>query len=483
MSNPGHAAVSSRPSLLLLDEDTRGHLWAALREFAETYLSNVSKMDVAPRLDVSGVRAFAEDFSFAQPEDPAELFRRVAQGLLSNQVHTPHPCYFGLFNPAPTTMSIFADALVAALNPQLAAWSHSPLAVEIEMHVLRSLAAKFGIAPEAADGTFTTGGAEANQTALLAALAAKWPQFLSDGVRGIPGEPVFYVSSEGHHSFLKAARVSGLGESAIRYARAGSDLKIDVDLLRQAIREDRKQGLAPFMLVATAGTTGAGTIDPLQRLATIAREEHLWFHVDAAWGGAAVLVPELRSTLDGVEQADSITFDSHKWLSVSMGAGMYLTRHANSLARLFALSTAYMPKEGDQLAICDPYTHSLQWSRRFTGLKLFLSLAAAGWTGYEQALRQQTRVGHVLRTRLAESGWSIVNQTPLPLVCFTNRERLPDLAAHQDLVNAVVASGKAWISTIQLGESKAPALRACITNYRTDESHVETLIECLEEVA
>jgi glutamate/tyrosine decarboxylase-like PLP-dependent enzyme len=376
-------------------------------------------------------------------------------------------------------MSIFADALVAALNPQLAAWSHSPLAVETEMHLIRSFAAKFGLPPEEADGTFTTGGAEANQTALLAALSATWPQVLTDGVRSIRNQPVFYVSSEGHHSFLKAARICGLGESAIRYARVGTDLRIDMERLRQAIREDRAKGLAPFMLVGTAGSTGAGAIDPLKELAACAREEGLWFHVDAAWGGAAVLVQELRAALDRIEQADSITFDPHKWLSISMGAGMYLTRHAESLGRVFSLTTAYMPKEADRLAICDPYSHSLQWSRRFIGLKLFLSLAAAGWNGYEQVLRLQTRMGELLRNRLVERGWVVVNQTPLPLVCFTNPKRLRDTVAHQELANAIVASGKAWISTIQLGENKTTALRACITNYRTDENDIETLINCL----
>jgi glutamate/tyrosine decarboxylase-like PLP-dependent enzyme len=436
-------------------------------------------MSVAPSLDLSRIRALAEAFPFSEPHEPAGLFRRVGHALMNNQVHTPHPCYFGLFNPAPTTMSFFADALVAALNPQLAAWSHSPLAVEMEMHLLRSFAAKFGLQPEQADGTFTTGGAEANQTALLAALSAAWPQVLINGLRSMRNQPVFYVSSEGHHSFLKAARICGLGECAIRYAKVGTDLRIDVQRLRQAIREDRAKGLVPFMLVGTVGSTGAGAIDPLNDLAACSREEGLWFHVDAAWGGAAVLVHELRSALDGIEQADSITFDPHKWLSVSMGAGMYLTRHPQSLAQICALTAAYMPKEAERLAICDPYSHSLQWSRRFIGLKLFLSLAAAGWNGYEQVLRHQTKMGQVLRRRLIEEGWAIVNDTPLPLVCFTNRERLRDASAHQELADRIVASGKVWISMIQLGENKTPALRACITNYRTEENHIETLVDCL----
>jgi glutamate/tyrosine decarboxylase-like PLP-dependent enzyme len=138
-----------------------------------------------------------------------------------------------------------------------------------------------------------------------------------------------------------------------------------------------------------------------------------------------------------------------------------------------------MPRDAQHSAVSDPYIHSLQWSRRFIGLKLFFSLAVAGWNGYEQVLRHQIQMGDLLRTRLTKSGWQVVNQTPLPLVRFSNRERLADLAAHQELANRVVASGKAWISTIQLGEHRHPALRACITNYRTDESHLTRLVDCL----
>ena len=473
-------AVNDEPwAPLFLDPTTRARLWDALREIVETYIEKIPAEKVAPALQVPDIRAMVATFTFSEPQDAANIFRQIALRLTKNQVHTAHPLYFGLFNPAPTSMSIFADALVAALNPQLAAWSHSPLAVEIEAHLIRSLAAKFGFDYKQAEGTFATGGTESNQTALLCALTTKWPEILDNGIQSIRCRPVFYISREGHHSFVKAARICGLGNAAVRETKVGPDLRIDIDALSQLISEDRANGRIPFMLVGTAGTTSAGIIDPLPQLATIAEQEHMWFHVDAAWGGALALVPELCSSLRGIEEADSITFDAHKWLSVSMGAGMYLTRRLGLLERVFSLSTSYMPREAQHLAVRDPYVQSLQWSRRFIGLKLFLSLAVAGWSGYEQVLRHQIRMGNLLRARLTESGWELVNQTPLPLVCFTHRERLTNFTAHQDLATRIVASGKAWISTIQLGEHKAPALRACITNYRTDESHLSRLVDCL----
>ena len=482
----GHAGLDSTmpfppETSLLLDRATRSQLWEILRETVEGYIEEVPTANVAPpSVSVHEIRSVAEGFTFSAPQDAADVLRQFARQLMRNQVNTAHPSYFGLFNPAPTTMSVFADAIVAALNPQHAAWSHSPLAVEIEAHLIRSFAAKFGFDCKKSNGTFTTGGAEANQTALLCALAAKWPEIGHHGLQSILDRPAFYLSREGHHSFVKAARVCGLGASALHETKVGTNLKSDTDALRRVIREDREKGLTPFMLVGTAGTTGAGVIDPLQQLAAVAKEEGLWFHVDAAWGGAAAIVPEFRSALDGIERADSITFDSHKWLSVSMGAGMYLTRHPDSLEKVFSLTTSYMPKEGEHLPVFDPYSHSLQWSRRFIGLKLLLSLAVAGWSGYEQVLRHQISMGNLLRARLIQSGWDIVNETPLPLVCFTNRERLRDFATHQDFANRIVSSGKAWISTIQLGENHTPALRACITNYRTDEAHVASLIRCLD---
>jgi glutamate/tyrosine decarboxylase-like PLP-dependent enzyme len=164
-----------------------------------------------------------------------------------------------------------------------------------------------------------------------------------------------------------------------------------------------------------------------------------------------------------------------------MGAGMFLTRHREILSKVFSVNTAYMPKEGERLPVVDPYVHSVQWSRRFIGLKLFLTLATAGWSGYAEVLRRQSEMGDLLRERLTESGWNVLNRTKLPVVCFTPSEEKWDMAIHQRAADAVVESGSAWISTILLGGEK-PALRACITNYRTEPQHIETLLAILSKV-
>jgi glutamate/tyrosine decarboxylase-like PLP-dependent enzyme len=467
--------------LLLPSPEERSTLWAGLVAQAEAYFEEVESLPVAPTLNPSELQAVLDGFSFDEPGSRIDVLHRFTKEMKKHQVHTPHPCYFGLFNPAPTFMGILGETIAATLNPQLAAWSHSPLAVETERRLIDAFAGKFGLPQESADGCLTSGGAEANLTAVLCALTERWPGVLDSGVQGITAKPAFYASAESHHSFLKAARTAGLGRGALRTVPVTDELQMDGDALRRMIEEDRAIGYEPFLIIGTAGTTGAGVVDPLVAMNSVARANGLWFHVDAAWGGAAVLVPELRAALSGIETADSITFDPHKYLSMPMGAGMFLTRHRDTLSRIFSVSTAYMPKEGEHLAVVDPYVHSLQWSRRFIGLKLFLTLATTGWKGYAQILRHQSRMGDLLRERLMASGWTIVNRTKLPVVCFTPSNEEWDMAMHQRASDAVVESGSAWISTIMLG-GKKPALRACITNYRTGPEHIETLLTVLSNI-
>jgi glutamate/tyrosine decarboxylase-like PLP-dependent enzyme len=254
------------------------------------------------------------------------------------------------------------------------------------------------------------------------------------------------------------------------------------DLTKQ-IEIDRANNFAPFFVVATAGTTNGGVIDDLAAISEIAVKESLWFHTDAAWGGAAAFVPEMRKLLTGIEQADSITFDAHKWLSVPMGAGIFLTRHNQILSEACRITTDYMPRDASAFGVNDPFAHSMQWSRRFIGLKVFLSLAVAGWEGYAAAIRHQTAMGDFLRRELEKSDWEIVNDTPLPVVCF--RDKKSGTGKTEDFLmkvaNEAVSSGKAWISLTRLN-AETPVLRACITNYRTAESDIRFLVRLVDHL-
>ncbi|WCF10703.1 pyridoxal-dependent decarboxylase [Paenibacillus thiaminolyticus] len=462
-----------------LDREERMRIGEYLLERINDYMGNIREIRVSPELDVDAIVQCAQRISFDHPVGALEAIDHILEGLTRFQVHTPHPRYFGLYNPRPNYMGIMADTLTAAFNPQLAAWSHAPAAVEIENFVLKEIAAKFGYSAETADGTFTTGGAEANLTAVLTALIHHFPSYAKEGLRALKAQPVMYASAESHHSLVKAARSCGLGTDSLRIIPVDSGLRMDVRALEQQIAADRAAGYAPFLIIGTGGTTGAGAIDPISALSDVAEDERLWLHVDAAYGGACVFAPELLEQLRDIRRADSLTFDAHKWMSVPMGAGMYLTRHRDVLHQAFSITADYMPKEGAGLDRIDPFTHSIQWSRRFIGLKLYLSLATAGWEGYSSVVRHQAAMGERLRQELARSNWTVVNDTVLPVVCFTDI-RVPAESRSKFvsfICQEVLRSGQAWISIYEMNQE--PALRACITNYETTEEDIIALVELL----
>ncbi len=366
---------------------------------------------------------------------------------------------------------MIADALVALYNPQLGAWWHAPAAGEIERRALAYLSDRLGFNSHDGAAMFTTGGSEANLTGALLALASAVPEHRRDGLAGGAGRPVLYASDQAHDSFVKIARVIGIGERALRRVRSDARQRLDVDALRQQIAGDRAAGRIPFCVVGTAGTTATGAIDPLHALADLCEAEAIWFHVDAAWGGLALLSGRLRSHLVGIERADSVTWDAHKTLPIPMGAGMFFCRTLALVESVFAVHTGYVPdavRGRDDL-----YQHSLQWSRRFIGLKVYLTLAELGRDGIAVLIDRQAAMAGRLRERLAETGWRVTNDTPLPIVCFTRDDLRPDAAA--DVAGRLAAEGAAWISEVRLAGGER-WLRACITNHETDASDVDALV-------
>jgi aromatic-L-amino-acid decarboxylase len=450
--------------------------WRALQSALEAYEADLPEMPVAQGTDATELRdELARRFDFRSPRPLGALTNEVVGLLRRHAVQVVHPRYFGLFNPSVTQAGVVGDTLTAAFNPQLAGWSHAAAANELERLTLRALAARLGFPPEPLLACFTTGGAEANLSAVLVALAHRFPEAANAGVAAIRGRPALYVSSESHHSFVKVARSTGLGTDAVHEVGVDAGLRLDPKALARRLAEDRKAGWEPLLVVGTAGTTGGGLIDPLPELAEICASEGLWFHVDAAWGGAACLSPQLRPVLRGIERADSVTWDAHKWLSVPMGAGMFFCRHPEAVRRAFTVSTSYMPQQAAP-EVEDPYSTTLQWSRRAIGLKVFLSLAELGFEGWGRRIEHQAEMGAWLRRRLQEIGYRVVNETPLPLVCFTHPEGL-DAA---EVARRVVESGQAWLSPVSLGRG-ALVLRACITSFRTERADVEALVEALEQ--
>ncbi len=227
------------------------------------------------------------------------------------------------------------------------------------------------------------------------------------------------------------------------------------------------------MMVATAGTTGGGMIDPLQACADIASRHGLWYHVDAAWGGAVLASNRLRGLLDGIERADSITIDAHKWLATTMGCAMFLTRRGQLLSEAFHASTSFMPSS---ISGIDPYLNSLQWSRRFLGLRLFLALAAAGWEGLGAHVERGVEVIERVKQGLLALNWSIANDSALAVLAAIPPAELGDVRA---LVRRVVASGRAWVAPTTF--EGRDVVRICATNGETRAEDVSALIAVLNE--
>ncbi len=427
---------------------------------------------VRPTLDLAAFREELAGFEFRAPQPIGELLPWVIAQMEHGLVHVTHPRYLGLFNPVPTFPAQCADRIVGLFNPQLASATTSPAAVEIERHTIRAIARRAGLAAEAT-GTFTSGGTEANYTALLCALTQACPAYATDGVRAFAGPPVFYVSRESHLAWLKIAHQVGIGRTAVRLVATDGHGRMDAASLAAEVERDCGRGDVPVMIAATAGTTGGGMIDPLAACAEIARRAGLWYHVDAAWGGALIASDRLRHHLSGIEQADSMTIDAHKWFATTMGCGMFITARPSLLPSVFGVSTSFMPPS--TCPELDPYVTTVQWSRRFLGLRLFLALAAAGWTGYGEHVERAVALAGLLKDALAAHGWRIANDSTLAVVCAVPPAGFGEV---RPLVGRVVAAGRAWVSAAAFEGQEV--VRACVTHGETTPDDIMAVVDALQ---
>ena len=455
---------------LFPDPAERRRIGDWLTQELEAAAIRVRSGPVTPTIDMQRFRAELDAFDFERPQALQDALRWSIERLEHGIVQMSNPRYFGLFNPGANFPAQCADRLAASFNPQLASSASSPVPVALESHVIRAVARRAAFGDDAT-GHFATGGSEANYTALICALTAAHPLFSADGVRAFGGPVRFYTSRDCHIAWLKIAHQAGVGRTALRLIDTDGRGRMSPQALQRAIEEDLAAGAVPVMIVATAGTTGAGMIDPLSECADIARQHSLWYHVDAAWGGAALASNRLRSVLTGMERADSLTIDAHKWFATTMGCAIFITRRGELLSEAFHASTSFMPSS---ISGVDPYLNSVQWSRRFLGLRLFLALAAAGWEGLAAHVERAVAVIDRVKERLAASGWRIVNDSPLAVLNAVPPAELGDVRA---LVRRVVISGRAWVAPATL--EGQDVVRICATNGETTIEDVDALVQAL----
>ncbi|HTW37347.1 MAG TPA: pyridoxal-dependent decarboxylase [Steroidobacteraceae bacterium] len=464
------SAIASPGAALFPSQEFRRQIDDRLTLELERAQERVARGSVTPTIDMEAFRRELAAFDFLVPRPLTELLDWSVEMLEHGVTHLTNPRYFGLFNPSPCFPAQCADRIVGSFNPQVASSATSPAAVALEAHVIRSVAQRAGL-PAQAGGHFTSGGSEANCAALLCALTSAHPQFATEGARAFSGAPVLYTSKESHRSWVKIAHQAGIGRSATRLVATDGRGRMASRALAEAIETDRANGCVPVLIVASAGSTNAGMIDPLEECADIAKRYGLWYHIDAAWGGAAIASERLRGVLRGLERADSVTVDAHKWFAATMGCGMFLVRDATAPSAVFHVAASYMPSH--ELSV-DPYMNSAQWSRRFLGLRLFLSLACAGWAGHAAHIERAVEQTAWIRRSLEERGWQIANDSPLAVLSAVPP---PALGEPRTIVARVLASGRAWVSLAKFEERDV--IRICVTHGETSAEDLATLIEAL----
>lgn len=417
-------------------------------------------------------------------EDAVKVLDDVSRELIDQGFHVPGANYFGLMNPTPTYIAVLAEALVAALNPQLATMSRSQLAAKIEKETVRWIGERVGWSQPFA-GTFTSGGNEANFSGMAMALAAHFPAAIEEGLTSIKARPVLYASAESHHSLDKSAGLLGIGRRAVRRIPVTEQIQIDLQQLESRILQDKAEGFSPFCVVATAGTTSSGAIDDLVATAGICKRRNLWLHLDGAYGAAAIFSDRHRDLVRGIELCDSITIDPHKWLAMPFAAGVILTSHPETLAQAFAVATPYMPR--DQRAInLDNFKVSTQWSRRMNSLKLWLTLRVHGRQAYEEHIDRQLQLARSFADWIQRSQhFELSAPQVLPIVNW--RLKLPGAseeqirAAQEAILHEVTGDGQRWISTTLVNGRWV--MRMMVISYLTQESHLQSLQAALEKAA
>ncbi len=430
-------------------------------------------------------RSFA-DLTSALPElgdDAERVLEEACSELVAQGFHVPSANYFGLMNPTPAYMAVLAEMLVAALNPQLASLARSQLASRIERQTVRWLGERVGW-KTAFDGTFTSGGNEANFSALAMALATHFPQTVEEGMAAAGARPMLYTSAEAHHSLDKSAGLLGLGRKALRRIPVTENVQMDLPQLELQIAEDKAQGLAPFCVIGTAGTTNSGAIDDLEAIAKICGRHQLWFHVDGAYGAAAIFSDQHRKLVRGIELADSITIDPHKWLAMPYAAGVVLTSHPEALQQAFATATPYMPKKTGAAPLLDNFQVSTQWTRRMNSLKLWLTLRVHGRQAYEELMDRQLKLASFFADWVRSSEqFELAAPQVLPIVNF--RVKRPHAseedrrAIHEAIVHEVTGEGRRWISTTLVNGRSV--IRMMVISYLTTHRHLEDLMISVTE--
>src|SRR5690606_3333618 len=366
--------------------------------------------------------------------------------------------------------------LATGFNVFSGGWAGSPAAAELEIVCMQWLLKLFKFPVKKGGGIFTSGGSMANLTALVTARRQKCGDDFS--------KAIIYMSDQAHSSNIKAIRILGFKKEQVRIIPTDLEYKMAINKLKYAIAKDRLEGLQPFCIIASAGTTNTGTVDPLNEIAKICKTEKLWFHIDGGYGGAAILAKKRNQLLKGIEKADSLTIDRHKWLFQPYEMGCLLVRNHKWLSKTFSEKPEYLRDIEGNTSEINFYDHGIQLTRRFRALKFYMSVKTFGIDAFKNAISYAIDLTEQVENYLRHSAnWEVISPATLAVINFRYNpigkgypEKKLD-AINQTLSKKVVASREALLVTTVL--QNQVVLRMCLINPRTQLSDVtETLKQC-----
>ncbi|HXW89813.1 MAG TPA: aspartate aminotransferase family protein [Terriglobales bacterium] len=453
-----------------------------LVDLLSDYFDQIETKRVFPAADP---RAVNQLFAEPLPQDPSSADRVLGEledKLFPYCTHVGHPGYMGLITPSPNPMGVIADFICSAINQNVGAYSIGPSAVAMERRVVRWLTELCGY-DEKAGGNLTSGGMMANFIALKVGRdAVTRDQGQHDGIKD---RWAVYASEERHVSIDKAVDCIGLGRKALRRLPTDRNFQVRLDALEEAITRDKVNGIRPMGIVGVFGTTNTGAVDDVRALRRIADREGMWLHVDAAYGGGMLLSRQWPMRDRGLELADSITIDPHKWFYAPLDAGAVLVRDQRRLTASFGIKPSYLTDELDQdHERYQYYVHGFEQSRRFRGLKVWMSFKRYGARQIGEWIDNNVRQAkHLYSLTAQDAEFEPACAPPMSAICI--RYKHPGLGEaesknlHAEVAQRVEQGGRFWISTTEL-KGKA-WFRINPVNFRTRQEHMEELFRLLQQ--
>jgi aromatic-L-amino-acid decarboxylase len=457
-----------------------------LIDWLADFIANLDAHPVSPAIKPGELRAQLPHAPPQVGEPMREILADVDRLIMPAMTHWNHPEFFAYFVSSGSGPGILAEMLSATLNPNAMLWKSCPAATELEQVTLAWLRQMLGLPQEFWGIIYDTAS-----ISIMHALAAAREQLGDLEIReyGMAGRKDLprlrvYASEHAHSSIDKAALILGLGQAGVRKIAVDEHFRMQPEALQRALNEDRAQGWRPVCVVASVGTTSITSIDPVPAIAEICRKENVWLHVDAAYGGSAAIVPELRWVLEGSEQADSLVVNPHKWLFVPLDLSVLYTRKPETLRRAFSLVAEYLRTPQDR-EVENFMDYGIPLGRRFRALKLWFVLRYFGWEGLAARLREHVRLAQQLANWIdAHPDFERMAPAPLSLVCFRahpsriqNEEELNRL--NENLLEAVNDTREVFLSHTKLNERYV--LRCAIGGIRTEERHVRRAWEIVQQ--